>query len=285
MTVKDNRIYNNVAEVERGGGMFITSCPDLRLIGNSIYGNEGTGGGGLYFWSTSLGTTVAHNEVYSNTAGGGGGIYFYNSSGVTVDSNEVYSNTASNGGGIFLYGGTDLILRNNILWANEATNYGAGIRVQDAGVQFLHTTIARNVGDGIAVVAGSLRMTNTILARNTVGVRVWSNCTATLANTLWGDGVWANTDDWVLQDGTSILDTGTANYWEAPAFVDPDAGDYHIGPTSGAIDRGVHAGVSRDIDDEPRLGVPDLGADEYVVPGTIFKYVYLPLILRIRAVG
>ena len=123
-------------------------------------------------------------------------------------------------------------------------------------------------------------MTNTILVRNTIGVRVWSDCTATLANTLWGDGIWANTDDWVLQDGTSILDTGADNFWEAPAFVDPDAGDYHIGPTSGAIDRGAYAGMSRDIDDEPRLGVPDLGADEYWAPGTIFNYVYLPLVLR-----
>ncbi len=123
-------------------------------------------------------------------------------------------------------------------------------------------------------------MTNTILVRNTVGVRVWSNCTAILANTLWGDGIWANTDDWVLQDATSTLDTGTDNFWDSPAFVDPDAGDYHISPTSGAIDRGAYAGVSRDMDDEPRLGVPDLGADEYWAPGTIFEYVYLPLILR-----
>jgi hypothetical protein len=33
------------------------------------------------------------------------------------------------------------------------------------------------------------------------------------------------------------------------------------------------------MDYEPRLGVPDLGADEYVVPGSV-KSVYLPVILR-----
>ncbi len=276
---EDNQIHDNVAEVERGGGLFVTSCPDLRVIGNSIYGNESTGGGGLYFWSSS-GATVAGNKIYDNTAGGGGGLYFYSSGGATIDGNEVYSNTASNGGGIFLYGGTDVILRNNILWANEASGYGSGIRVQSAGAKFLHTTIARNVGDGIAVFAGTLRMTNTILVRNTVGVRIWSNCTATLANTLWGTGIWANAGDWVLQDGTSVLNTGTDNYWDAPAFVDPDAGDYHIGPTSGALDRGANAGVYHDIDDEPRLYVPDLGADEYWPPGTVFDHIYLPLIAR-----
>jgi uncharacterized repeat protein (TIGR01451 family) len=46
--------------------------------------------------------------------------------------------------------------------------------------------------------------------------------------------------------------------------VDPDNGDYHIGPGSAAIDAGVDAGVTTDIDGQARpsgLG-PDLGADE-----------------------
>ena len=279
VTFRENQIHDNTAEVDNGGGMYASSCQNLSLTGNSIYGNEGNIGGGLFLWSCD-GATIASNKVYSNTAAGGGGMYIYISDGATVARNEVYSNTASNGGGIYLRDGVGGTVMNNILWANEAVNYGAGIRVQNDGARFLHTTIARSVGDGIAVVAGSLRMTNTILVGNTRGVRVWSNCTATLSNTLWGIGDWANTDDSVLQDETSVLDTGTDNYWEAPAFVDAVAGDYHIGPTSGAIDRGAYAGVSRDMDDEPRLGVPDLGADEYWAPGTIFQYVYLPLILR-----
>ena len=279
VTFEDNRIHDNVAEANWGGGLFVTSCPDLSLVGNSIYGNAATGGGGLCFSSTSSGVTVAGNEVYSNTASNGGGIYLSNASGITLDSNEVYTNTASDGGGIRLDGGTGITLKNNILWANEATS-GSGIRVHNAGAQFLHNTITRNVGDGIAVFAGTLRMTNTILVKNSIGVRVWSNCTATLANTLWGVGDWANTADWVLQDGTSTLETGTENFWEYPIFVDAVAGDYHIEPTSGAIDRGAYAGVLGDIDGEPRLYVPDLGADEYWPPGMVFEYVYLPLTLR-----
>jgi uncharacterized repeat protein (TIGR01451 family) len=49
-----------------------------------------------------------------------------------------------------------------------------------------------------------------------------------------------------------------------PAFVDPDNGDYHIGPGSAAIDAGLDAGVDHDIDGEPRPlgGGYDLGADE-----------------------
>jgi hypothetical protein len=56
------------------------------------------------------------------------------------------------------------------------------------------------------------------------------------------------------------------NLWEDPVFVDPDSGDYHIGPGSGALDAGVDAGVYVDIDGEERpCGAGfDLGADEWV---------------------
>jgi uncharacterized repeat protein (TIGR01451 family) len=58
---------------------------------------------------------------------------------------------------------------------------------------------------------------------------------------------------------------GTRNHWDAPAFVDPDAGDYHIRSGSGAIDTGLDAGVTQDIDGDSRpLGAGyDIGADEF----------------------
>ena len=250
---QDNRIYGNTASTENGGGLYANGCEDLNLMRNTIYRNHG---------------------------GYGGGLTLYNTPRATVAANEIFSNTAASGGGLYLYGGPDVTLMNNVFWANEATAYGSGIRVQNADAQFLHTTIARHTGPGIGVVQGSLWMTNTILVSNTYGVWVHTNCTATLANTLWGDLVWENEYDAHLHDpSTSILITGIYNYRDDPAFVDPDAGDYHIGPTSGAIDRGVYATVSRDMDGEPRLPVPDLGADEYYLPGTV-KFLYLPLIAR-----
>lgn len=252
VTFADNQIHDNSADDDNGGGLYATGCQDLNLIGNGIYSNQGLSGGGVFFW---------------------------NNSGSAVAGNQVYGNTASTGGGLYVYGGTDNAIMNNVFWANEAAAYGSGIRVQNAGAQFMHNTIARHVGIGVAVIQGELWMTNTILVSNTTGIWVHKECTATLSHTLWGDPVWANTTDWTLYDSTSTLITGTANYRENPAFVDPDAGDYHIDPASGAVDRGVYAGVLRDMDGEPRLGMPDLGADEYIAPGTI-KYLYLPLVLR-----
>ena len=56
------------------------------------------------------------------------------------------------------------------------------------------------------------------------------------------------------------------NLWADPAFVDPDNGDYRIGAGSAAIDAGVDAGVTTDIDGETRpFGAGyDIGADEWV---------------------
>lgn len=40
------------------------------------------------------------------------------------------------------------------------------------------------------------------------------------------------------------------------------------------MERGTGSDVVNDIDGDPRLGVPDIGADEYVLRA------YLPLVLR-----
>ena len=82
--------------------------------------------------------------------------------------------------------------------------------------------------------------------------------------------------------GDGNITTGTINIWDEPDFLDSDAGYYHIGANSGAIDVGVDAGVRSDIDRQPRpYQVPDLGADEYWPPG-VLKYVHFPLVMQNR---
>lgn len=110
-----------------------------------------------------------------------------------------------------------------------------------------------------------------------VGITVAAGNTATLEATLWGMGPWANGTDW---GGVGTVITGTHNYWGDPAFVDPDVGDYHIGPGSAAIDVGVDAGTRLDMDNQPRpYQGYDVGADEYWPPGAL-KHIYLPLVMR-----
>ena len=65
----------------------------------------------------------------------------------------------------------------------------------------------------------------------------------------------------------------STNYYSAPLLIRPT---YRLSSRSPAIDRGVDAGVTVDIDGDPRpIGVlPDIGADESR------PYLYLPLVLN-----
>lgn len=99
--------------------------------------------------------------------------------------------------------------------------------------------------------------------------------TTTLEATLWyGNGSDAG--------GGGYIFTGTVNVYDDPAFVDPSAWDYHLTAGSAAIDAGVDAGVTTDIDGDPRpigAGV-DIGADEYR------RYtIYLPIVMKDYAGG
>ncbi|MBN1889009.1 MAG: hypothetical protein JW850_13530 [Thermoflexales bacterium] len=65
--------------------------------------------------------------------------------------------------------------------------------------------------------------------------------------------------------GEGEIVTGSVNIWGDPVFVDPAIGDYHIRLGSAALNAGAPAGVSEDMDGEPRDdGRPDIGADESV---------------------
>jgi hypothetical protein len=189
------------------------------------------------------------------------------------------------GGGVCLNGG-HATLSNVVVAGNRAETAGDGIYVQSSSPHLLHTTIARNGsvslatgggGDGSGVyitgTASTVALTNTILVSHTVGITVAADNTATLEATLWSTDTWANLADW---GGAGTIITGTINLWDDPDFVDPDGGDYHIGPNSAAIDAGVDVGVDDDIDGDPRPQGEgyDLGADEFIY------HVYLPLVLR-----
>jgi hypothetical protein len=117
-------------------------------------------------------------------------------------------------------------------------------------------------------------MTNTILVSHTIGITVDAASLALLDHTLWGADEWANLTD----IGGAGTITSTNAITGTPDFVDPASGDYHIGENSAAIDAGTDAGITEDIDGDPRpleAGF-DIGADEF----QRILETYLPFLIK-----
>jgi len=303
VTLSGNDIYSNTAPNNDGGGVEVYESSGVTLSGNGIYGNmAGNNGGGVEL--DNSGATLSGNSIYSNTAVvNGGGVYVWESNGATLSANSVYSNTARLGGGVEVYdsddatlssnticnnmaniygGGVqlaysdDATLDNNVIADNQTGWFGSGVMVSASTANLRHNTIARNTGgngSGVYVtddsdfppVYSTVALTNTILVSHTVGINVTAGSTATLTDTLWGSGAWANDADW---GGDGAIVTGTLNWKGDPAFVNPAAWDYHIQTTSAALDAGLFAGVTDDVDGDARPtnsarpDAPDLGYDE-----------------------
>ena len=288
-TLTNNLIALNASTGGFGGGLRVEGG-NVQLTGNRITGNTSqTAAGGLSL--SGANALIEGNEVTNNVAQGyGAGIAGWRSS-LLLTGNIIYANATTGGG----YGAglrlseSDATFVNNIIAENHASGTAGAVYARACSLQLLHNTIARNTSsDGIGIYAtgrwedsddppydrvyqaSSVAMTNTIVVSHTVGLYVTENNTATLEATLWGTGAWANETDWA---GGGAIVTGTVNVWGDPGFIDALQGDFHIGPGSAAIDAGIDAGVTADIDNEsrPNGGGFDIGADEAPYPLMIRK--------------
>jgi uncharacterized repeat protein (TIGR01451 family) len=271
-TLVSNTVMANAAgEDDYGGGLCLVGS-DAILSNNTFISNTAHGGGGLVLAYSAA--TLHGNTISYNAADGGGGLDLVASS-ATLSNNLVISNTAYFwGGGLYVDQSSNATLVNNVVADNRADSQGGGLYIRGSSPRLLHNTIARNTGgDGSGVYStgyitddgflySTVWLTNTILVSHTVGITVAGGSTATLEATLWGTDTWANDTDW---GGVGNIFTGTVNVWGAPAFVNPNAGDYHIAAVSVARDAGVNAGVTEDFEGEsrPSDGFYDIGADEY----------------------
>jgi hypothetical protein len=260
-TLTNNTVSHNQSAYAWGGGINVSSS-DATLTGNTIAHNHaGQSGGGVSI--SDCDAILTGNRIYSNTANSGGGVqvYFGNP---TLSSNVITGNVATwRGGGLDLEGGAPTLV-NNAVVNNQAVMYGAGIYAVRTAAQLLHTTLAHNTGgDGSGLYVtnatweySTLALTNTIIADHTVGVTVTAGNAAALNATLWHANSVTNTSG-----------AGTINHTNDrsgdPVFA-PDG--YHLGSTSAAIDQGVNAGVTTDLDGQsrPQYGGYDLGADEFI---------------------
>ncbi|MCD6290096.1 MAG: right-handed parallel beta-helix repeat-containing protein [Anaerolineae bacterium] len=269
-----SEVISNTAHF--GGGVYLMWTRSGALVESNVFqGNSSFDGGAIYLSAATA--TIRANLIYSNRSGLGGGVGVASGSTPAVLSgNRIWGNSAQSGGGVYIWF-NPTYLDNNFIVDNQVTEEGAGIYVYKAKPALVHNTLARNTGgDGSGVfvdVDAAAVLTNTIIVSHTVGITVTAGSTATLEATLWGSNAWANDTDW---GGDGAILTGAVNIWGDPVFVDPDGGDYHIGPGSAAMNAGVGAGITTDIDGDPRpMGAGyDIGADEYATRA------YLPMVTR-----
>lgn len=239
-----------------GGGMYL-SWANGTFNHNIISGNQANYGGGLYMQSVNSGT-FSENLISANNALVGGGLYL-SISNATFNRNQITANTArEEAGGLYVSGNAKFY--NNFITDNHSERIGSGLYIYGSASDFIHNTIARNSGSGGVYVgySSSPNFVNTIVASHTIGLQTGLGGTATLHNTLW----YGNGTNW------SGSVSRSNDYFGTPDFITPNAGDYHLGMASIAIDRGITTTITDDIDGDmrPQGLAPDLGADERPAP-------------------
>jgi len=192
---------------------------------------------GVHYWTGSRDTIVERNVLINNARGVGLGL---GQSG----SGRVYADDPCPGADYV--GHFDGIVRNNFVFANRAelfsSQYGfdCGICLEQAcGALVLHNSVA-----------------STEAPFSSIEWR-WSNTNAVISNNLVSHN---------LRERDSGAASLAGNLEDAPLslFVDGAGGDLHLAESASlAIDRGVNAGVTADIDGEARDASPDIGADEF----------------------
>lgn len=276
VSVIANQVLSNTATTHSsrygwGGGLAVGGSGSAATVqGNRIEGNRTNGGGtgqgaGIYQWLGSTG--FAGNRVARNT---GSEAVFLGYSQSLVESNQVVDNSTPTGVRLMYNQATHgpTLINNVIARSGDSLAVSAAANGPLTATLLHNTLTGSGTGRGVHVESGyvTLFLTNTIVASHTWGITntVPASSSVVADHTLF----WAN-----AQDGIEGINPVFGN----PAFVDPAGGDYHLSPSSAAINAGVDAGVLTDIDGDARpIGsAPDIGADE--APR---EFVFLPVVRR-----
>jgi hypothetical protein len=271
--ISQNEILTNTGYA--GGGVLLLAGDRISLDDNLIRGNLAYGGGGVFLKDTN--GRVVRNRIGVNGAiWYGGGIYLGGSSSPELDRNLVILNTA--GGNAGLAGGgvavavsasTHVTLTNAVIAHNSVSvatppNLGSGLLCYSGSCSLIHCTIVDNKtgpdpGEGVRIIAqGGLNIVrNSIIVGHNLGLYLASPATIDLD--------YNNYSDNIIDTAGVAAGAGAHSVFQPPLFVNRSAGNYHLTAGSPLINAGDN-GMSTffDIDSDPRLLPPDIGADEFV---------------------
>ncbi len=296
--VEYTTVFSNSASFY-GGGLYVQHGSDLTIRHTTISENavfsSGGAGGGLYIFQPGGSVTIERSDILRNQSYIAGGIdarLTYAGEALRMDRVRLLGNEVTADGTAVQItkqgGGNTSAHLTNLLFAENRAEHDAdfvsviGVTGGSAGslnTTLAHVTAANNQVPSFLFVETYADYPVTAVLTNTLVV---SFTNAFVGSEIAGDRPLFITHTNTLTDNVALLHTVWAG---TPAFsaVSPLSGDslldasYRLQPGSAAIDAGVDAGVSLDIDGEPRpYGLaPDIGADEYYV----YK-IYLPTVLR-----
>lgn len=180
----------------------------------------------------------------------------------TMNRCVVTNNTSLENGKLFSFAdstkqseGAVLAVTNSLIVGNKSAKYGVVHLGKWSTAEFVNSTIANNVttlGDNAAFVTGDGGLNNSAVCPATVRLVnsiVWNNTAGTEVKELLDSYAYT-----IFEPSFSCLSPGTALEGEGlkdgnPDFVDPSAGDFHLGHSSSCIDTGLSiAAVAADMD-------------------------------------
>jgi uncharacterized repeat protein (TIGR01451 family) len=303
--IYNNRLVDNEAGVDPGGGAIHFWRCSPQFIGNTVTDNTAAKAGGALSIEDSsplvqdnvitdnhaddhggainiiVGSapTLVGNTIARNTASVMGGAIWGYTSAPRIRRNEIVDNQAPTGGGIQLVGCVGLEITNNFIARNRATSEGGGILLtsNSRGDIINNTFVNNNLGAGGEAIdvrnSSRPRIANNVIVGHTYGVRVRDEAAPTVEyNDVWDSSV-------AHYAGVS----GNPGHISCdPLFVNAAAGDYHLSVGSCVIDNGTQVGAptidfdgdGRPIDgDGDATALWDRGADEYQNPVWMTKEV------------
>lgn len=251
-----------------GGAILVVGSNSLlgqtQILNNTITGNQDTssGGGGIAVWDANVliqGNTIQNNS----TSGNGGGILVNDFSTADIVQNLVTGNSAAIGGGIYDFidfvGQSPLFL-NNTIANNSSASAGTALFMDgaDASVTLMNNILVDSAGLP-AMACGSTFGQSPMFASDDV--------VSLVLNTPAYGGI--------CQDPTGI----GRNIKQDPRFVNAAGNNYHLQPSSPAIDTGLIADnePAQDLDGNGRVGPGnaqfcvnsvDMGAYEFQIAGS-----------------
>jgi hypothetical protein len=191
-------------------------------------------------------------EFYGGGAFCAGQEFSYGGYGNILTACTIISNVSGIGGGVM--GGS---VANSVIVGNVATAGGGAVESL-----LTNCTVVSNVADGYEDGPAGGALYNCILYSN-----------SSIRGNYFQAGPFFSCCTYPMPTN------GIGNITNAPLFVNPAAGDFHLQSNSPCINAGnnAYAGTTTDLDGKPRIsgGTVDIGAYEFQNPASIISYAWL----------